>query len=918
MFQSFLDLLSPENQEEVRDRYSCLHDVILTPWTGTEENSTVPSFYSAVILQGLSKKPILSIGELKNHLKDEERSALDGFMKDLRMEGSTNLEDFVLPYSNNIVAFATMGKRLHTVFPAPILWTSLVNLSLEQEEISSPIQDPNIKDLDFPFQTNQHFDVKTCFTRTLEKLEKDFNNRLYCPNLPVCQSSGVGKTKLLLEMSKDYFLLYFNCRSPDQQTIPLRTAKFIDMFEAITTVSDWISLLLAMILALFNRYKMSPGKFLRDFHVRNNFVRSFSLDIPTQLKFYEEVLKMHVVIKDQITRTSDESALEADILKVYRVFVSSNDPDQFKSNLRNSVVPTEESTPTAATEESKPSRIFPKNILLCFDEASMLFLSSESEKTEMNTCFSSFRRALRIFPQDYIPILCVVLDTNSKVGNFAPEAKYESSARAKATSTKLPVPYYLFPLQINFPATSRRALLKRSVEQTRVVFLENRSIFSHCIFHPYELARQSRPMFATMALRPIKTTAYLWDQQFARTLLDFAISKLLNGKQEKLFIGEISEETRQVLFYVLAATRYHLTSTVPFLQDLVVKEHMAMLVGVTQERDRVVVIHPSEPILAAAAQSVSLCEPVFTEILRTIATFVSRRYIATSGVKGEMGELISSIILSRSFDLCAKRIIEGMNVQDPGACLYSRRMPLKEMLQMLYPDRSYFKHILQEMVGCKYKQTFFSSIVYFNHFVKVEYHVEHRDLRNYLRRCAAIICKNGEAGIDIAIPLAIPKQEGNRIILQDESTYNVSAWIIQVKNWSNPINSSSLGDQIADSNLAKSIGFAVDQLYMIMNVGPGGSLVRDAGKSAIQTTSQEKEIAGVLEGKKIVTLQFCGVGDDPLYSIEFLSAEEKHILSTLIGHEQEFDIMKSSLMDLSFQETQISHMIQQMSPLTRK
>jgi hypothetical protein len=47
---------------------------------------------------------------------------------------------------------------------------------------------------------------------------------------------------------------------------------------------------------------------------------------------------------------------------------------------------------------------------------------------------------------------------------------------------------------------------------------------------------------------------------------------------------------------VLAACRCHLSSTAHFIQDIVVRQHLGTIVGISDNRDKVSVVFVSEPV----------------------------------------------------------------------------------------------------------------------------------------------------------------------------------------------------------------------------------------------------------------------------------------------------------------------------------
>jgi hypothetical protein len=89
-----------------------------------------------------------------------------------------------------------------------------------------------------------------------------------------------------------------------------------------------------------------------------------------------------------------------------------------------------------------------KLLIFAVDEASFLFMDSTKPKRPITDRFKAFRRALKIIPQKNFPVVALLLDTNSKVGKFAPVQALDSSARASLRGERLVHHFYFFPSDV--------------------------------------------------------------------------------------------------------------------------------------------------------------------------------------------------------------------------------------------------------------------------------------------------------------------------------------------------------------------------------------------------------------------------------------------------------------------------------------
>ena len=103
------------------------------------------------------------------------------------------------------------------------------------------------------------------------------------------------------------------------------------------------------------------------------------------------------------------------------------------------------------------------------------------------------------------------------------------------------------------------------------------------------------------------------------------------------------------------------------LATTLVSSHMGTLIGVSPDREYIFVDYPSEPILAEAAAQFMRDAHIYKDCVRNLLQLVSMHVIeGMEEIKrnlffnlisdvGEVGELVSHVILSRCFDKCVTK-----------------------------------------------------------------------------------------------------------------------------------------------------------------------------------------------------------------------------------------------------------------------
>lgn len=361
------------------------------------------------------------------------------------------------------------------------------------------------------------------------------------------------------------------------------------------------------------------------------------------------------------------------------------------------------------------------NWLFVFDEARALLVPPSTDPA-----VSHFRFLRRAFASRFMSmgVVAVFSDTLSRISNFAPttdidpSARIVSSSRRNGKGTDLFAPFFVLATCDVLAETTPPASLAQALE-------------------PRHLLSLGRPIwkayFNDMIKRGGETVAVV------SSILWFANGKLC-PPEASLVVSAMACLSCRLLLNVCPGDQLAVT---------LVWSHMATCVGVSPERDRLVVRYPSEPILAEAAafqwyQFTSSLGKYLDELLRLMQTGTIDA--------GHRGELVARLMLLLAFDrYCLNDSASPFK--------FSRPVPLVGFLDSLFGAQEW-----------KLPSELNKAAVCFTHFEFLDCIPSRELLEKALFRCAALICKQNAPIIDLIIPL----------LLGDKVT--VSAVVVQVKN----------------------------------------------------------------------------------------------------------------------------------------
>lgn len=374
-------------------------------------------------------------------------------------------------------------------------------------------------------------------------------------------------------------------------------------------------------------------------------------------------------------------------------------------------------------------------LVFAFDESRSLLQISSLPPGE-NTQFIHIRRALRCLPSG---IFAIFADTISNLTNFAPSASLDPSARLYLLQNELFPPFYFMATFDLFTKTNSSSNQLLSLQ---------------------ELFSLGRPLWG----------AALNNDANIKELLKLAEQKLLGGGitvdnwlKKPTFSSALAVLSSRISLDVTAESR---------IASELVSGFMGICVHVSEDRCRLLVFYPSEPIVAEAAASLMRHENVFRKLLNFLLDALHTGYVEP----GYRGELVARLLLMIAWDQAtgSRGLSSSLNLENLGYMkeFVSQPIRVKDFLTSLFGQDNYNNNI-QDL-----PQKFTDGLLAFTHFIPLTYTPTQIELRSLFIRFAAVICKRNQAGVDLILPVLLDWDGSNTISLN-----SMSYFLIQIKNW---------------------------------------------------------------------------------------------------------------------------------------
>lgn len=171
--------------------------------------------------------------------------------------------------------------------------------------------------------------------------------------------------------------------------------------------------------------------------------------------------------------------------------------------------------------------------------------------------------------------------------------------------------------------------------------------------------------------------------------------------------------------------------------------------------------YPSEPILANSAACYfnqikhfkNKSESGLNFLVNKLSHAVQNSIID----QGEKGETITKILLLNAFDTSVNRL----EIDDllNSAIRYCSYVKVETFVANLYGQTGL--NVIKNQLDHVQCEKLLNGYVRFNHFVRAQCSKKQLNLKNLMKRCCAIQCKNKESGVDFVIPVIYSLSENN-------------------------------------------------------------------------------------------------------------------------------------------------------------
>ena len=386
------------------------------------------------------------------------------------------------------------------------------------------------------------------FTRYLEQCYSAFHSKLcYSPYFVMAQSSGTGKTRLLLESSRNHPVVFINCLAVQNR---LSSDGFQFMMK--TFFDDrtaWTK----------------EGSLLSDFILKK--AQELSLFF-CAISFW---VLQHLLSIFQDGKFCISSAAEAMREMTGKLFQS-----EFSKGIWSEIIDIYETNKFNFEElwdEHSKAPYFPwlksRIITLAFDEASILARDIPSIDQGLALPLRIIRRAAKLYPTSNNCLAFILSGTSSKLANFVVSYKFEASSRESINSFRL-FPPFVMKFQDSYVTNYTQTLMT------------DQSLFQKILDRPndHNFYFLGRPLWgAEMEI----------SNQPISSIVDLAKSKLSGPADGYGWFG--------VLLVRIAIQ----VNPVSRVVDDLVAVNMAALQAFNHEENALLISYVSEPILALAA-----------------------------------------------------------------------------------------------------------------------------------------------------------------------------------------------------------------------------------------------------------------------------------------------------------------------------
>jgi hypothetical protein len=440
------------------------------------------------------------------------------------------------------------------------------------------------------------------------------SRKFFSPYAALCQSSGYGKSKLMVEMGNFFHVFYVCLRPSLSLEIPARTRPVADMLFSCKTEADYQKYLLSCIEVAADENYQDHTELFRMFKDEDR-ARLF----------------WHKVVEKCLTPSVKQSGGR---LQERLLFGSSSD-----------------------------------GILFVFDEARTLLEHGPGvtggHGIEHSSRFQNITTALTdAAGGGPSSLFAVFIDATSSISKFTPALWNDPSARRFFSGLDLFAPGFVMPI-------GQVSADKQKIDTPVTWPLENGG---RCIDSLSSLVVLSRPMFVVkweLACKENRSVMRAWD-----SVHKMAVCKLLNTAVAKfptdlLVKADVNPHQRDDKLHTTPSKQADelavavLSSRISFIphtvdKDSLVGSHMATLQGVSEDRSQQRVAYVAEPMLGEAAAWIWGLNngKHLNDLILRFRGCIKAGFLGNIRNARVLGDVAASILLCKAFDECNRHLGE--------------------------------------------------------------------------------------------------------------------------------------------------------------------------------------------------------------------------------------------------------------------
>lgn len=551
--------------------------------------------------------------------------------------------------------------------------------------------------------------------------------RYYSPLFALCQRSGSGKTKSLLELARMYLpLVYIGCSGNAKSPEVVVNAFLSLAMSKLDMPNDW------------------AFRTLRLFYACAEYLFRFLIDRASSTGYLNTANLSEFV--DLFVQPAN---MESEAWNYIRAIV-----DEYKTGFEEIIPAASEKNPFGKLKRLLSEEGVKWKFVIAFDEAKSLLRPPPSESTTFFSAFEVIRRVLRYYSKSMHHLLVVIVaDTSSTITNCTPTPMHFHSSAARTEhsfgSNLYPPFFQLSGLDTGATVYVNKAKAAHEMWDTDAetgpwkTFLEERAT-----------KEKSQIEFALLG-------SPLWRVYVSVERGDFSMESLFIYAAQKMNSGGSENTASESSFIAALSCRVGL-SILPdsvLAKDLVAGG-MAQLNYLTRDRHYAFIGYPSDPTLAEGAKIIM--RKWERQVLKTLL-----KHVAASLVDiGLSGEVVARILFIYALDRM-NRInikIENSELQSPWA-----PGKVSDFFQALLLEKQ-FNEMESNFSGLH----IWNGLIFANHSIKLSEDMSHEHLAYAISRGAMVTGFLQQDAWDITIPVALPNGKMGMIM-------------VQIKNWKRSI-----------------------------------------------------------------------------------------------------------------------------------